>query len=128
MKIKKNLFKSKVFIINLFIFITFICFTEFLLSFFKANEKSSKFWETNRIIRLREPNPNSFTEVFPSNNYLKITDSLEKRFYKVEVDQDGYILPTGNINAKNRILFLGGSTTECLYVSEEKRFPRQVQI
>ena len=44
--------------------------------------------------------------------------------YKLSTDRDGFILPSAR-HAKPdvEIVFLGGSTTECMFVTPEKRFP-----
>ena len=48
---------------------------------------------------------------------------------KFRTDEHGYILPINKYNdSKSKILFLGGSTTECSYVSEHKRFPYLVSL
>ena len=44
--------------------------------------------------------------------------------YILRTDKDGFIEPSIiHDDADMEIVFLGGSTTECLYVREENRFP-----
>ncbi|NHZ86242.1 MAG: hypothetical protein GWP19_10225, partial [Planctomycetia bacterium] len=52
------------------------------------------------------------------------TDNLIDQDYPFRVDNDGFILPRNNYdNPDHKIVFLGGSTTECMYVTENNRFP-----
>ena len=64
--------------------------------------------------------------VNPSHAYMSRTDSLEDKDYKIETDHEGFIEPTGNAANSVKIIFHGGSTTECLYVDEDLRFPALV--
>ena len=94
---------------------------EFLFSHDKP-EVSPK--GATRFVRLREQYPFYDNNVIPSSDYLEKCDSLEKIPYSIRIDSDGYIKPS--VVCKNpdlKIFFLGGSTTECLYVTENKRFP-----
>jgi lysophospholipase L1-like esterase len=44
--------------------------------------------------------------------------------YSIDTDADGYIMPSRvHDKAELTIVFLGGSTTECMYASPEERFP-----
>lgn len=84
-------------------------------------------WGKDRHIRLRECNPGSGGVQVPTAQDLSEADSLENKKYPISVDENGFIKPTGeNENPDISIVFLGGSTTACLYVSEEKRFPALV--
>lgn len=68
-------------------------------------------------IRLREPfhNTNQLVKIGPTNNYFK-TDSF------------GFILPYKALDSsENVIVFIGGSTTECMAVSEGKRVHKAVE-
>jgi lysophospholipase L1-like esterase len=77
-----------------------------------------------RYVRLREHPPGEKLIRFPDPSYLRATDSLDVRGYPWEIDEDGFILPSGVHSAPDlRIVFLGGSTTECMFVTPEKRFP-----
>ena len=84
---------------------------------------------TDRSIVLRELNPNQRASIRPNNNYMKDVENLAQIDYKINVDRNGFI-STGNqleINPEIKILFLGGSTTETLYVPEKNRFPSVVE-
>lgn len=77
-----------------------------------------------RHIRLKELSPSAELIVKPDSNYMKGTDSLVQKEYPLKIDRFGYIKPSlVHDTADVTILFLGGSTTECLYVEQENRFP-----
>jgi lysophospholipase L1-like esterase len=79
---------------------------------------------TERYIVLRELDPNTNALFDPTEGYIQQTDNLEARQYRLRVDERGFIYPSRLYeNADLDIVFLGGSTTECLYVNEEDRFP-----
>ena len=99
---------------------------EFFFRYQNKNLKSSSI-DTSRAIRLKELNPNAIAYFRPSSDYLKYSTSLSDEVYKIETDDYGFIKPSGNLKADIKIIFHGGSTTECLYVSENKRFPFLVQ-
>lgn len=77
-----------------------------------------------RYIQLREPRPFQDHSEEPSDETIRYSTGLEKKNYRIRVDEDGYIQPS-RIHAKpdRSIVFLGGSTTECQYMGEEERFP-----
>jgi len=58
---------------------------------------------------------------------MSTTDNLAVRDYPMAVDANGFLMPSfvhAPATASDRnIFFLGGSTTQCLYNSGEKRFP-----
>jgi hypothetical protein len=52
------------------------------------------------------------------------SDTLVVKKYLLRIDNDGFIEPSKKYtNPDMSIVFLGGSTTECRFVSEEHRFP-----
>ena len=81
----------------------------------------------NRHLALREWSPWSVFEFAPPD--MRRTHSHESipQTYLLETDQDGFIEP-GRLHAEPDLViaFLGGSTTECLYVTPEQRFPFRV--
>ena len=87
---------------------------------------------STRSIILRELDPGQRTYIAPSPLYLEATDSLEVKEYLIRIDNNGFI-ETGNIKESKRsdedlsILFLGGSTTETVYVEEHNRFPSIIE-
>ena len=80
--------------------------------------------ETVRAVRLREHHPGLKRIIFPDEIYLATTDNLIVQDYPLNIDSNGFILPHNNYdNPDYEIIFLGGSTTECMYVTEDNRFP-----
>jgi len=77
-----------------------------------------------RHIRLKENTPNINKMLSPSDDIVALSDSLENKPYSFKIDQNGFIFPsTPHRDADKVIAFIGGSTTECMYVDEDKRFP-----
>ena len=62
------------------------------------------------VIRFREPEKNADKEINTNGNITSY-----------RTDSAGFILPHGSIDNSKKIIFIGGSTTECGAVSEEKR-------
>lgn len=82
-----------------------------------------------RFIKLREYRPNEEKFERPSRNYIKniAPNSIERKYYRVVTDKHGFIGPSEIYEDPDiKIVFLGGSTTECLYMEENERFPYQV--
>lgn len=94
---------------------------------FLVNTSISK--GTARSINLREFNPNQHAVVRPSDYYMLGVENLDQIDYVMDLDENGFI-STGNPKSDNpeiKILFLGGSTTETMYVPEKQRFPSIVE-
>lgn len=80
--------------------------------------------EIVRAINLREHHPGLDIIINPDEYYMSMADNLVDQDYPFRVDEDGFLLPNNNHeNPDFKIVFIGGSTTECMYVSEDKRFP-----
>ncbi|MGE3319866.1 MAG: SGNH/GDSL hydrolase family protein [Candidatus Berkiella sp.] len=82
-----------------------------------------------RFIKLREHAPDTVKQERPSRNYIRniAPNSVERKYYRVSTDENGFIKgPSLHVNPDIKIVFLGGSTTECLYMEEEERFPYRV--
>ena len=81
---------------------------------------------TERSLNMREINPNFNAVLWPSEEYIKRTDSLERQGYLIRTDELGFIENGNEINFSEKtsksIIFLGGSTTEQLYISEKSRW------
>jgi len=77
-----------------------------------------------RVIRLREQEPRYVGRITPGEDELRQSDSLIRKEYLFRTDADGFIEPA-RIHQRPDLtqVFLGGSTTACYYVDEEKRFP-----
>ncbi|QWD68648.1 SGNH/GDSL hydrolase family protein [Polynucleobacter sp. VK25] len=82
-----------------------------------------------RSISLREIPPNTESYTTPTTYYLSRTENLEKKNYKYRTDSNGFILGKANSekdSAKVDIIFFGGSTTQCILVDEDIRFPAHI--
>lgn len=77
-----------------------------------------------RYIKLREFNPLYRDVLAPSQEALRMSDGLAQKPYVLRVDRQGFIMPAKIHDRPDLIIaFLGGSTTECVYVDEDNRFP-----
>ena len=107
--------------------LVFFCFTllasEKILKF--INEKNGIFLDTDpRCIRIKEYRPLTKMVVSFPREHLKYTDNVFTKKYRVEIDDNGFIKPSKKYKDPDcSVVFLGGSTTECMYVDEENRFP-----
>lgn len=80
--------------------------------------------QTVRHIRLKEHTPLQNKMLSPSDDKIAFSDNLENKPYSFNVDQNGFIFPSfPHQHADKVIAFIGGSTTECMFVDEDKRFP-----
>lgn len=81
-----------------------------------------------RYILLREHSPGLNRPQTPSRTYIAHTNGrLPRQAYPFQTDAHGFILgPTAHKAPDVEILFLGGSTTECLFMPAESRFPYRV--
>jgi lysophospholipase L1-like esterase len=77
-----------------------------------------------RFIHLREWQPDTtFAETPPAIRRLNPGGAVLDE-YRYETDRDGFIKPSAlHDDPEVEIVFLGGSTTETLFVSTEQRFP-----
>lgn len=108
------------------VFIVIIVILEGTLTLFKdeLGLEASPTQSHLRYLRLREWPPNK-TLVYKApetrkNDPLGPVDEI----YRMEIDQHGFIKPSiVHTNPDAEIVFIGGSTTECLYVRPEARFP-----
>lgn len=80
-----------------------------------------------RFIMLREYSPNQEKFDRPSRDYLSniAPNSIERKFYRIKTDEHGFIVGSDGHHEQpdKKIVFLGGSTTENLFIDEDKRFP-----
>ena len=94
---------------------------DFLFSFY-SQSADQRTVGINRNVILKEHDPGHIASIVPDDNYLSKTETLEKKPYYVEIDENGFI-DNGNersiSNAEILILFFGGSTTEALFVPEK---------
>lgn len=79
---------------------------------------------SERVIRLKKPSPHLDKVHRPSLAYLAETDGLTADDFRLRTDSHGFIMPTDRHRDPDlRVFFVGGSTTECLFVHEDHRFP-----
>ncbi|MBI4794944.1 MAG: hypothetical protein HY790_03745 [Deltaproteobacteria bacterium] len=77
-----------------------------------------------RVIRLRESEPLFSGKFAPTDDEMRMSDTLIRKGYPFRIDADGFIMPSRVHNHPDpTLVFLGGSTTACYYVDEEERFP-----
>jgi lysophospholipase L1-like esterase len=77
-----------------------------------------------RYIKLREFNPLYRDVLVPSQEAMRVSDGLVQKPYVLRVDRQGFIMPAKiHDHPDLTVAFLGGSTTECVYVDEDNRFP-----
>ena len=101
-----------------------IVFTaEKILQFY--NHHHGIYLETEpRCIRLREYRPLSRIMLPFPTAHLPFTDNVFTKKYPIRADSNGFIMPSRKYARPDlSIVFLGGSTTECMFVDEENRFP-----
>ncbi len=118
---------------------TLVFFTLFLLLLLTAgaekflelvNHRNGIFLETERrYIRLREYRPLSQMMISFPRGHLPFTDNVFTKKYPLRVDADGFIIPSRVYSSPDlSLVFLGGSTTECMFVDEDNRFPYLVGV
>jgi lysophospholipase L1-like esterase len=77
-----------------------------------------------RYVRLKEFRPGTRMLLAFPRNHLPYTDNVFTRRYWVAIDDNGFIGPSRKYDRPDKVIvFLGGSTTECMFVDEEHRFP-----
>ena len=122
--IKKYLLGATLVILS--IFLAFILF-EISISLISKNRTVHN--SNDHFISLELFPPNFRKQVIPSNEYLRQTDSFDNsRNYYIQTDKTGALVNPEDdntfYNSKNLdILFLGGSTTENMFIREDLRFP-----
>jgi lysophospholipase L1-like esterase len=77
-----------------------------------------------RYVRLKEFRPGTRLLLAFPRNHLPYTDNVFTKQYRVEIDNNGFIGPSRKYDRPDKVIvFLGGSTTECMFVDEDHRFP-----
>ncbi len=78
-----------------------------------------------RAVRLREHPPGSVLIEEPDPAFLRASaQNVEPKRYLLRIDRDGFIMPSRRHDEPDiTLVFLGGSTTECVLVEEDLRFP-----
>jgi len=125
--LKKSWFENnpkKTIVLILMIFLVAATLTtEKVLAYINHRQKMVLFTE-RRYINLREYQPFLDVVDIPPDKALREADGLEKKAYRVRTDAHGFILPYHQYPRPDfTLVFLGASTTACIYVDEESRFP-----
>lgn len=91
-------------------------------------EKLANTFYTDRFIRLRNLSPNGQSAFRPSFKVNKMDSfDLEIKDYASTTDSFGFIITNNNhIQPDLKFTFFGGSTSQCLFVDENKRMPEAV--
>jgi lysophospholipase L1-like esterase len=77
-----------------------------------------------RYIRLKEYRPGTRLRLAFPPNHLPYTDNVFTKQYQFDIDQNGFIVPSRKYDRPDKVMvFLGGSTTECMFVDPDHRFP-----
>ena len=77
-----------------------------------------------RYVRLKEFRPGTRLLLAFPRNHLPYTDNVFTKQYRVEIDNNGFIGPSRKYARPDKVIvFLGGSTTECMFVDADHRFP-----
>lgn len=108
----------------LFILLIAITFSaEKILAYINFSNKLVLFLD-KRYINLRECLPLIDVVDIPPDKALRESDGLVRQAYRVRTDANGFILPYHRYDHPDvTLIFLGASTTACIYVEEENRFP-----
>ena len=109
-----------IFFVTLFLILLLFDRTISYIQPIETNKKSGII----RAINLRENHPESNRVIRPEDPILQNSDNLIDQEYPFRTDGNGFLLPNNNhANPDHKIIFIGGSTTECIYVKENNRFP-----
>lgn len=113
--------KFKIILINIMILFLILIVLDPIVGYFTNSQNSIN--HVQRSIILREHSPNLDIIFRPSNSHLQKTQNLEGKNYKFRTDSNGFIVGPNSIDSSIDIMFFGGSTTACIYVDEELRWP-----
>jgi lysophospholipase L1-like esterase len=77
-----------------------------------------------RYAKLKEYRPGTRLLLSFPRNHLPYTDNVFTKRYRFDIDSNGFVAPSRKYDAPDKVIvFLGGSTTECMFVDEDQRFP-----
>ena len=77
-----------------------------------------------RYDRLKEYRPGKSMLLSFPRNHLPYTDNVFTKKYRFKIDNNGFIGPSRKYARPDKVIvFLGGSTTECMFVDEDQRLP-----
>lgn len=89
-------------------------------------EEAPDFQFYDRHIALTEYPAEADFSILPPPSIMEQVDNLELKEYRLRTDPYGLIIGPEDIHSMEGpidIIFFGGSTTECFFVDEDKRFP-----
>lgn len=110
--------------INYLLFILSAVLSIFLVEAYLAFTMPVKKNTSSRAIVLRENRPSITKKIFPSKRQINRSDNLDNKEYILEIDENGYVAPSKIYDEPDvNIVFLGGSTTENIFMDEDSRFP-----
>jgi len=117
--------KKTLVLVVLFFLVAVVFGAEKLLGFINHRNAIVLEAETERrYIKLREQRPLRQMRLKFPKNHLPYTDNVFTKTYKVDIDANGFIKPSQKYASPDlSIVFLGGSTTECMFMDELNRFP-----
>lgn len=113
----------KVIIVNLLLLFFLLSVIEYLLE--QRDTEASFQFVRSRYVKLREfALPGESGDISVSPSMQKVAEGLEFKKYKITIDSLGFIQSEKLLNEpKTKIVFFGGSTTECRFVDDSLRFP-----
>ena len=77
-----------------------------------------------RYAKLKEYRPGTRLLLSFPRNHLPYTDNVFTKQYRFDIDNNGFVAPSRKYDAPDKVIvFLGGSTTECMFVDEDHRMP-----
>ena len=77
-----------------------------------------------RYVRLKEYRPGTRLLLGFPRHHLPYTDNVFTKPYRFVIDENGFIAPSRKYDRPDKVIvFLGGSTTECMFVDQDHRFP-----
>ena len=91
---------------------------------FKRNITEQNVFTRKIILREHQPLIDKFVK--PSKEMVNSVKNLKNKKYRLRTNNNGFIVGPEWKNNKDvitDIIFVGGSTTECMYVEEINRFP-----
>ncbi len=115
--------KKTLVVVTLVFILAIVCAAEKFLEF--NNRRQGIFLEAERrYVRLKEYRPGTRLRLAFPQNHLPYTDNVFTKQYQFDIDRNGFIVPSKKYDRPDKVIvFLGGSTTECMFVDPDHRFP-----
>lgn len=113
--------KFKIILINMVILFLILIIIDPLVGDFILHKQNTVYLKRNII--LKEHLPYQDTAFKPSKSELLSSQNLEEKNFKFRTDSNGFIIGPNSTDSPVDIIFFGGSTTECIYVDENLRWP-----